>query len=141
MRTLFGHPRDPSRFRLAKAESPFRDRGTDGSNPSPSTGESANPRSLSRRMVNLAVPGWTLVMAAPRQRSGDAGAIQSTIASRPRRRYRAHASRPLGCSDVLRRSRHSPDGLPAGLKHSMTVIGTGGGGRLSRGTPPAPTQH
>src|SRR5260370_34537081 len=114
MRTLFGHPRDPSRFRLAKAESPFRDRGTDGSNPSPSTGESANPRSLSRRMVNLAVPGWTLVMAAPRPSSGDAGAIQSTIASRPRRPALARASKPLGLSGGIGASPYSPDRLPAG---------------------------
>src|SRR5260370_7510756 len=83
MRTLFGHPRDPSRFRLAKAESPFRDRGTDGSNPSPTTGESANPRSLSRRMVNLAVPGCTLVMAPPPQPSGGSGALQNTPTTRP----------------------------------------------------------
>jgi hypothetical protein len=41
MTTLFGHPRDLPASAFAKAESPFRDRGTDDSNPSPSSGESA----------------------------------------------------------------------------------------------------
>src|SRR6202040_3637702 len=44
MTTLFGHPRDLPASAFAKAESPFRDRGTDGSNPSPSSEESANFR-------------------------------------------------------------------------------------------------
>jgi hypothetical protein len=40
MTTVFGHPRDLPASVFVKAESPFRDRGTDGSNPSPSSGES-----------------------------------------------------------------------------------------------------
>jgi hypothetical protein len=40
MTTFFGHPRDLPASAFAKAESPFRDRGTDGSNPSPSRRES-----------------------------------------------------------------------------------------------------
>jgi hypothetical protein len=55
MTTVFGHPRDlPASF-FVKAESPFRDRGTDGSNPSPSSGESgANCRAC-------VVLGWWVV--------------------------------------------------------------------------------
>jgi hypothetical protein len=45
------HLRDPSPLSFAKTESPFYDRGTEGSNPAPSSGESANPRSLSKSGV------------------------------------------------------------------------------------------
>ena len=71
MTTLFGHPRDLPASAFAKAESPFRDRGTDGSNPSLSSSESSANPLFSKSVAQFTRhSGWRLPLAGDDRPSG-----------------------------------------------------------------------
>jgi hypothetical protein len=65
---FFGHPRDLPASAFAKAESPFRDRGTDGSSPSPSSRQSVSPAATFERQE----PGLSLQVCEARLTTGSA---------------------------------------------------------------------
>src|SRR6202011_2042234 len=80
-----------TRFPFAKRKSPFRERGTDGSNPPPSSGESgANP---TRHPLRAAFHAPTPVSIAARQ-PGILAGLDATL--RPRQSSRTNASSAVG---------------------------------------------